>query len=46
MTEKELLDNLAETEKEYEFSQEVKDAITRLHERKPMPVVNYDVYEF
>ena len=45
MTFDELLNSLKEIEKEYEFSQEVKDAFARLHERKTIPVIDYDAYD-
>ncbi len=45
ITFEEQLSRLKEAGKEYEFSQEAEDAVTRLRERKPMPVINYDTYD-
>ena len=45
MTFEEQLSRLKEAKKEYEFSQEVEDAIARLRERKLMPVTDYNTYD-
>ncbi len=45
MTFEEVAKNGREAVNEYDFLREVKDAIARLHERKSMPVVNYNVYD-